>query len=167
MRTAFAGSVALPVLLGLAALVAPTGLTAQEGKGQARPASASPGAVITTMTMDDLDGVLRRMGYSFERVEGKDRQRRFRLEGRPVTVTLSERGNNVMLWSYVVGGGNVTVQKVNEWNKTKRFSRAYLDSDGDPNVEWDVDLDGGSTIGAVEEGIRTFGLVLQAFTGFF
>ena len=157
----------LAAALGLAVALPVGSLAAQEGKGQARAVSGSPGAVITTMTMDDLDGVLRRMGYSFERVEGKDRQRRFRLEGRPVTVTLSERGNNVMLWSYVVGGGNVTVQKVNEWNKTKRFSRAYLDSDGDPNVEWDVDLDGGSTIGAVEEGIRTFGLVLQAFTGFF
>lgn len=160
MRTLLAGSLVLA-----AALTAP-GLAAQEGKGQGT-ATAAGGAVITTMTMNDLDGILRRMGYSFEPIADKPRQRRFRLEGRPVVVTLSERGNNILLWSYVPGNGQVTMAKVNDWNKEKRFSRAYLDSDGDPNVEYDVDLDGGSTLGAVQEGIRTFGLVLQAFQAYF
>ena len=59
------------------------------------------------------------------------------------------------------------MEKVNQWNNEKRFSRAYLDRDGDANVEWDIDLEGGVTVEAVREGIRTFQTVVQAFKGFF
>lgn len=34
-----------------------------------------------------------------------------------------------------------TLDKLNEWNKTKRFARAYRDNEGDPVLEMDVDLD--------------------------
>jgi hypothetical protein len=157
---------ALALFCGLA-VTAPASLPAQIGKGQSAGTAAGQGTVITTMTMDDVEGVLRRMGYSFEPVTDRPRSRRFRQEGRPVVITLNERGNNLIMWSWVPGNGQVTLEKVNEWNKTKRFSRVYLDSDGDPNVEWDIDIEGGSTLGQVQEGIRTFGLVLQEFTGFF
>jgi hypothetical protein len=39
--------------------------------------------------------------------------------------------------------GSVPMAKMNEWNKTKRFARGYLDSDNDPVVEMDLDLDAG------------------------
>ena len=32
---------------------------------------------------------------------------------------------------------------INTWNKDKRFGRAYIDGEGDPCVEMDVDLDDG------------------------
>lgn len=32
---------------------------------------------------------------------------------------------------------------INEWNRTKRFGRAYLDAEGDPILAMDVDLDDG------------------------
>ncbi|SOC13991.1 YbjN domain-containing protein [Rhodobacter maris] len=31
--------------------------------------------------------------------------------------------------------------KINEWNRTKRFGKAYLDDEGDPYIEYDVNLD--------------------------
>ena len=37
----------------------------------------------------------------------------------------------------------VTLAKINEWNKTKRFARAFLDNEGDPIILMDVDLDDG------------------------
>ena len=40
-------------------------------------------------------------------------------------------------------GVKVTLDQINEWNKAKRFSRVYLDKDGDPVMEFDVDLDDG------------------------
>jgi Putative bacterial sensory transduction regulator len=40
-------------------------------------------------------------------------------------------------------GTNVSMNQANEWNKVKRFSRAYIDKDGDPALEFDVDLDDG------------------------
>jgi hypothetical protein len=34
-----------------------------------------------------------------------------------------------------------TLERLNEWNQTKRFGRAYRDKDGDPVLEMDVDMD--------------------------
>jgi hypothetical protein len=35
------------------------------------------------------------------------------------------------------------LEKINAWNSSQRFGRAYLDKEGDPIVEMDVDLDDG------------------------
>jgi hypothetical protein len=78
-------------------------------------------------------------------------------------VRVGKDGKNLLLWSYVQGG---SLDRVNQWNKEKRFSRAYLDGDGDANVEWDIDLEGGVTMEAVREGIRTFNAVVQMFKSY-
>jgi hypothetical protein len=36
-----------------------------------------------------------------------------------------------------------SLDRMNEWNRGKRFSRAYLDKENDPILEMDVDLDDG------------------------
>ena len=36
---------------------------------------------------------------------------------------------------------DVTLDRLNQWNKEKRFARAYKDDAGDPVLEMDVDLD--------------------------
>jgi hypothetical protein len=43
----------------------------------------------------------------------------------------------------------VSMSQVNDWNKVKRFSRAYIDKDGDPALEFDVDLDDGGMSAAL------------------
>jgi hypothetical protein len=37
----------------------------------------------------------------------------------------------------------ITLDRMNEWNRSKRFGRAYLDREDDPILEMDVDLDDG------------------------
>lgn len=37
----------------------------------------------------------------------------------------------------------VSLERINEWNRTQRFGRAYLDKEGDPILEMDVDVDDG------------------------
>ena len=37
----------------------------------------------------------------------------------------------------------VSLERINEWNRTKRFGRAFLDKENDPILEMDVDLDDG------------------------
>lgn len=37
----------------------------------------------------------------------------------------------------------VTLEKINEWNRSQRFGRAYLDTEDDPIIEMDIDLDDG------------------------
>ena len=35
----------------------------------------------------------------------------------------------------------LSAMKINEWNRDKRFGKAYLDDEGDPYIEFDVNLD--------------------------
>ncbi len=42
-------------------------------------------------------------------------------------------------------GKRVSLEKINEWNRNKRYGKAYLDKDGDPRVEMAVNLDYGVT----------------------
>jgi hypothetical protein len=43
----------------------------------------------------------------------------------------------------------VDLPKLNEWNRTKRFARAFLDKENDPILEMDVDLDDGGLSAAL------------------
>ena len=40
-------------------------------------------------------------------------------------------------------GTGISLEKINAWNSSQRFGRAYLDKEGDPILEMDVDLDDG------------------------
>jgi hypothetical protein len=46
-------------------------------------------------------------------------------------------------------GTSATINSINEWNKSKRFSRGYIDKDGDPLIEFDIDLDDGGMSSAL------------------
>lgn len=37
----------------------------------------------------------------------------------------------------------VSLERINEWNRSQRFGRAYLDKENDPILEMDLDLDDG------------------------
>ncbi len=50
---------------------------------------------------------------------------------------------------------DVTLAEVNEWNRTKRFSCSYLDDEGDPHLELDLDLAGGVTDARILDFLRT------------
>lgn len=39
--------------------------------------------------------------------------------------------------------GKIALDRINAWNRSQRFGRAYLDDEGDPIVEMDLDLDDG------------------------
>jgi hypothetical protein len=42
-----------------------------------------------------------------------------------------------------------SLERMNEWNRGKRFGRAYLDKENDPILEMDVDLDDGGLSSAL------------------
>lgn len=37
----------------------------------------------------------------------------------------------------------IAFERINEWNRTQRFARAYVDKEGDPIIQMDIDLDDG------------------------
>src|SRR3546814_13713811 len=53
-------------------------------------------------------------------------------------------GRNCRTLQYYMGfsdAKDVPLERFNEWNREKRFARAYRDESGDPGLEMDVDVD--------------------------
>jgi len=67
---------------------------------------------------------------------------------------------------YGIGDAVVTYQDINEWNATKRLSRAYIDSDHDPVIEADLMANGGLTNDNVTEFFSVFQISVRAFIDF-
>ena len=98
------------------------------------------GATYSRIDQAQLEALLRKAGY--EPVVVKDRTLRVDMDGVKVLFFTSENQINLRAYAGFSGGG-VTLETINEWNKNKRFSHAYLDKDNDPTIELDLDLDGG------------------------
>jgi hypothetical protein len=52
---------------------------------------------------------------------------------------------------------------MNQWNRTHRFTRAYMDTDGGATLESDLDYGGGVAKATIESFIKGFGDVIPAF----
>lgn len=60
---------------------------------------------------------------------------------------------------------NGTSQSViDEWNRTKRFGRAYLDDENDPFIKVDLQVGPGGTPQLIAGYVRTMEAVLEGFT---
>ncbi len=77
-------------------------------------------------------------------------------------VVLFNKGENMQLYAGWRDTA-VSLTRINEWNRDKRFSKAYVDKDGDPCIESDIDLTGGLTEENVHEWIRTYRRSLTSF----
>lgn len=56
-----------------------------------------------------------------------------------------------------------TLEVINEWNASKRFSRAYLDQDKDACVEMDIDLVEGVSPAYLNSQIAIWTMVVEQF----
>ena len=64
---------------------------------------------------------------------------------------------------YGLTGTSANVQTMNEWNKTKRFGRAYIDAENDPCVELDYDLEGGASDESIKVWFDTVTAIVRSF----
>lgn len=71
----------------------------------------------------------------------------------------------IQFWSWVPGAG-VTLDRVHEWNRTKRFAKAYFDADGDVVMEWDVNLWGGVSKTNLDDTFDWWRVVMPEFIAF-
>lgn len=62
---------------------------------------------------------------------------------------------------------DLALTRLNQWNKDKRFARAYKDDEGDPVLEMDVDLDfAGIPRENVGESLNTWASLMDSFREF-
>lgn len=123
--------------------------------------------IVERLTEEDVEALLKRLGFDFEGIEPETYK--FEMDGFVVVLFSSE--TNLRLYAgFTQEKGLGTIYElprlVNEWNRTKRFSRAFIDTEGDPCVESDLDLEGGVTYGAIDEFFRTFAIIVPAFAEF-
>lgn len=104
-------------------------------------------------TDDELVQILRGEGY------GSIEKRRsgvvvFKVDGQ--TYALYNTYDGDLQCYYGIGGAEVSYKAINEWNKTKRLSRAYLDKDEDPVLESDLLSDAGLNKEHVARFVKIF-----------
>jgi hypothetical protein len=127
-------------------------------QAQTQAAGKAPGAaLISSVDLETLQKMVQALG--FECTRGKDGAGNpdnyfvFRAEGykvvgqvpTPDTISLAN-----------VFSDKLTLEDFNEWNRMNRFSRVYLEKDGNAVIESEISLDGGVTQAYIDGTIRLF-----------
>jgi hypothetical protein len=63
--------------------------------------------------------------------------------------------------------GKIPASRVNEWNRTKRWARGYLDTSNGIWLEFDVDLTPGGTYELLDDNFATWKKTVDGFKEFF
>ena len=110
-------------------------------------------ALQKTYSDDELVQILEQDGYrSVQKID--DRQIRIRVDGHSYELIVYD--DDDMQLYYGLTGYELTVADLNEWNRTKRLSRAYLDSVDDPVLEADLLANAGFTPRQFLEWLEVF-----------
>ncbi|HKV74899.1 MAG TPA: YbjN domain-containing protein [Gemmatimonadales bacterium] len=119
----------------------------------ALPATLRAQDVMTTVSDKHMESLLTGMGFDVTKT--KDHTWKFELSGYKVLLFLENDNSDGQLY---VGFSDLTVtgKKMNEWNKSKRFARAYADDDENPVLESDLDFAGGVTDDAIKAWIKLY-----------
>jgi len=124
--------------------------------------------VRTSITPGEVEALLKSGSYRYERVEDKGQVYfRLRLAGLRAALYLLDcqegRCESLQLYAGFSMEKPPTLERINAWNREKRFSQAYLDEDGDPALESELDLEGGVTRQAIISFLETFEVSLSRF----
>ena len=126
----------------------------------ATPASAAE--VIETISAQRVVELLGQAGFTGAEIDA-DQDVLVNMQGYRVLILVgSYQGKNLSM-KFALAGTQANHQTVNQFDLEKRFGRAYLDSDGDPVLESDLDLEGGVTEARVLDYFRTFNQLMVHF----
>jgi len=109
----------------------------------------------TRFSDSELVKVMRGDGYSSVTII-RDGAIRVKIDGKSYYILNKSDGD--LQTYYAFSGLDITTSDINEWNKTKRLSRAYLDNDNDPVIESDLLANAGLT----DEHVTVFFTVFKS-----
>ncbi|MFC1512225.1 YbjN domain-containing protein [Candidatus Latescibacterota bacterium] len=98
--------------------------------------------VYETISKSQIMSIMQGEGYAVSYDEREEIL--WKLEGNPTYIYFIDDDQSIMFWAGVESD-NTTLRNVNDWNMNARYSRAYIDEEGDPILELDLDLEGGVT----------------------
>ncbi|REJ90769.1 MAG: YbjN domain-containing protein [Planctomycetota bacterium] len=162
-----AGRVAACLAAGLMLLVlCPDGARTDDQEGSkflkgARLGKGGDQQILTSLSGEEMKKILVGEGYRGISID-EDGDIVGRIDEIPFLILVAS-DQKALLFKYSCEGNNADVMKVNEWNKNRRFSRAYVDDDGDYNIELDLVLSGGITVDRVKDFFETSKLSMLTF----
>lgn len=117
--------------------------------------------VIEKINRQQLMKIMSAEGYEAKEADS-DRNVIWTLDGYNTLLLISENQESIQFY-VAFSGSSATMERVNKWNQDKRYSRSYLDSDGDPVLELDLDLAGGVTKARIVDFLLTCRVSLMAW----
>jgi hypothetical protein len=111
--------------------------------------------VVYKITREQLSGYLKYLGYAPSNV--KERTISMKLAG--YSTFISVNGSDLQIYAWFSGPADPDL--VNKFNATYRFASAYWDEENDICVQCDIDMEGGITLGAISEWIKTYATLLD------
>lgn len=70
---------------------------------------------------------------------------------------------SVQFWSAFDLTNGIDIQRINDWNRDKRYGKSYLDAEMDPFLEMDVNMTGGLPLASARENLALWTTVLAEF----
>lgn len=122
--------------------------------------SAYAQQVFTTITSGQVKDIMQGEGYAVS--TNDDGKLIWKIDGNKTAMLLGSDNDSLQFYAAFAGGGS-SLAKVNAWNKSKRYSRSYIDDDGDPVLELDLDLAGGVTRARIVDFLKTARLSFVAW----
>ena len=138
-----------------------------------RPRPAAPPSkelpmtdVFTSLTLDRLETMLDNGGIVARREHAEDSEYlKFNLGSFKVLLLPYGEGPDYPSIQLHAGfKAQADPEAINAWNRDNRFGRAFLDTDEDPILQYDLDLEGGVTERTIQEAVRTFRALLEDFS---
>ncbi|MDH4130836.1 MAG: YbjN domain-containing protein [Gemmatimonadota bacterium] len=125
------------------------------------PRQAAAQDIMSSVSDKHMESVLNDMDIEFSK--GKSEHSwRVKLAGYNALLIMANDNTDAQLY-IAFGDKTVGAGKMNEWNKTKRFARAYSDDDSNPALESDLDFAGGVTDDAIKAWIKLYETSVTSF----
>lgn len=117
------------------------------------PAAAWADTIQAKFNDAQLLKIVQDLGYGKAEIRKKGHVQ-FLFEGSKINLLTYDDGD--LQLHYGISGGKWSIPTINRWNKDKRLTRAYIDDDGDPNIESDLLMENGASSEQVTAFIKTF-----------
>lgn len=136
------------------------GVTARGDAGTA--SSGEDRRIVTELTGERMKRSFTDEGFTDVRIDD-DGDVIARMNGYQVIAFVQENDHPVLRYYFAIAGTDATLVDLDEWNRERYFTKAYMDNEGDPVLEMVVNLEGGITVANLRHSIRTYSQALTAF----
>jgi hypothetical protein len=116
--------------------------------------------VITNLARDDALKYLTWVGYNVE--ASKEKSIIIKVAGLSCAIQIN--GTDMKIYTWLPGPADP--DKINRWNESYRFARAYFDDEKDICLQYDVDIEPGVCLKSIKEMVRTFSSLLSSWAAF-